>query len=121
MENELLESVISTIEYEFVKDILVKPLDAIMVKTEFEEQIPTGEKDEEGFNLYDTKKITKDVESDFAKGLILALPKEYKPIEGQEPLKEGNVIIYPKKFAKHFDLFRDSQLVKPYDVIAIVK
>lgn len=121
MKDELLDSVISTIEYEFVKDILVKPLEAIMIEKEFEEQIPTGEKDEEGFNLYDTKKTTKQIESDFAKGIILALPREYKVVEGQQPLEEGNVIVYPKKFAKDFDLFRDSQLVKPYDVIAVVK
>lgn len=116
MEDKVLETVINGIEYTFEKDILVKPLDPIKVTKEYTEQIPTGEKDEDGFNKYETKTETKEVESDFAKGIVLALPTSI-----ELKLQIGNTIVYPKKFAKEFDLFKDSQLIKPYDVVAVVK
>ena len=114
--NTVLETIIEGIEYTFEKDILVKPLDPVMITKEYEEQIPTGEKDEEGFNKYEVKKHTKEVESDFAKGIVLAVPTSVEC-----PISTGEIIVYPKKFAKDFDLFKDSQLVKPYDVVARVK
>lgn len=116
MEDKVLETVVNGIEYTFLKDVLVKPLPPTIVTKEITEQIPTGEKDEEGFNKYDTKTETKEVESDWATGIVLALPK------GIETAYEvGNTVVYNKKFAMGFDLFRDSKLVKPYDVIAIKK
>jgi len=116
MEDKILETVIDKLEYTFTKDILVKPLDPIMVTKEYVEQIPTGETDEEGFNKYETKTHTKEVESDFAKGIVLAIPTDTEC-----SFTIGQVIVYAKKFAKDFDLFKNSQLVKPYDAIAIVK
>ena len=121
MEDKILESVVDTLEYNFIKDILVKPLEAIKIEKEIKEPVPNGKQDEEGFNLYDTEVTKREVESDFGKGVILALPEEYKPIEGQLFLKVGDTIVYPVRFSKSFDLFRDSQLVRPYDVIAVVK
>ena len=114
--DKVLETVIEGIEYTFEKDILVKPLGPVMVTKEYEEQIPTGEQDEEGFNKYEVKKHTKEVESDFAKGIVLALPQSV-----ESNLNVGDIIVFPRKFAKDFDLFKDSQLVKPYDVVAKVK
>lgn len=114
--NKALETIIEGIEFTFEKDILVKPLGPVMITKEYEEQIPTGEQDEEGFNKYEVKKHTKEVESDFAKGIVLA-----KPTSVECSVSVGEVIVYPKKFAKDFDLFKDSQLVKPYDVVAKVK
>lgn len=114
--DKVLETVVEGIEFTFEKDILVKPLEPVMVTKEWEEQIPTGEQDEEGFNKYETKKHTKEVESDFAKGIVLSIPTVV-----ETTVKIGDTIVYPKKFAKDFDLFKDSQLVKPYDVVAKVK
>lgn len=114
--NTVLETVIEGIEYTFEKDILVKPLEPVMITKEYEEQIPTGEQDEEGFNKYEVKKHTKEVESDFGKGIVLTVPTSVEC-----SVSAGEVIVYPKKFAKDFDLFKDSQLVKPYDVVAKVK
>lgn len=115
MEDKVLETVVNGLEYSFEKDILVKPLTPIMVTKEYTEQIPTGEKDGEGFNKYEVKTHTKEVESDFAKGIVLSIP-----IGTDSTIKVGDTIVYPKKFAKDFDLFKDSQLVKPYDVVAKV-
>lgn len=115
MEDKVLETVVNGLEYSFEKDILVKPLNPIMITKEYTEQIPTGEKDEEGFNKYETKTHTKEVESDFAKGIVLSIPTG-----ADSTVKVGDTIVYPKKFAKDFDIFKDSQLVKPYDVVAKV-
>lgn len=115
MEDKVLETVVNGLGYSFEKDILVKPLAPTMVTKEYTEQIPTGEKDEEGFNKYEVKTHTKEVESDFAKGIVLSIP-----IGTDSTIKVGDTIVYPKKFAKDFDLFKDSQLVKPYDVVAKV-
>ena len=114
--DKVLETVIEGIEYTFEKDILVKPLEPVMITKEYEEQIPTGEQDEEGFNKYEVKKHSKEIESDFARGIVLAVPTQV-----ESSIKLGDTVVYPKKFAKDFDLFKDSQLVKPYDVVAKVK
>jgi hypothetical protein len=117
MSDKVLETVVNGIDYQFPTNILVKPLEAIKVTKEFTEQIPTGEKDENGYNLYETKTETKEVESDFAKGIVLVMPTD----SGTLPFTVGDTIVYPKKFAKDFDLFKDSQLVKPYDVVAFTR
>ena len=114
--DKVLETVVEGIEFTFEKDILVKPLEPVMITREYEEQIPTGEKDEEGFNKYEVKKHTREEESDFAKGIVLAVPTTV-----ETSVQVGETIVYPKKFAKDFDLFKDSQLVKPYDIVAKVK
>ena len=114
--DKVLETVIEGIEYTFDKDILVKPLEPVMITKEYEEQIPTGETDEEGFNKYEVKKHSKEIESDFARGIVLAVPTQV-----ESSIKLGDTVVYPKKFAKDFDLFKDSQLVKPYDIVAKVK
>ena len=116
MGNSPLDTVINSLEYIPVKDILVKPLDPIKVTKEIVEQVPTGKKDENGFEEYETKTEVKEVTSDFSKGIIIAIP-----VDITTDLKVGDVIVYPTKFAKDFDLFKDSQLVKPYDVVALVK
>jgi len=33
----------------------------------------------------------------------------------------GDIIAYPRKSAIDFDLFKDSQLVNPYNVVAYIK
>lgn len=116
MEDKVLETVINGIQYTFEKDILIKPLPAIMIDKEITEQIPTGKTDKDGFNEYETKTHTKKVESDLAEGIVLSLPVNY---EGT--VKVGDTIVFAKKFVKDFDLFKNSQLVKPYDVIAVKK
>lgn len=48
MEDKVLETVVNGIKYTMLKDVLVKPLDPVMVTKEITEQIPTGEVDEDG-------------------------------------------------------------------------
>lgn len=112
MEDKVLDTVVEKLEYLFIKDVLVKPLPVIMLSKVVDIPVETGEKDENGFNKFETKEETKEVESDFRKGIVLAVPA------GVENITVGDTIVFPSKFAKDFDLFKDSQLVKPYDIIA---
>lgn len=115
MEDKVLETVVNGITWNMLKDVLVKPLAPIMVTKEFTEQIPNGKVDENGFNEYDTKTETKEVESDWATGIVLKIPTNLTDPQ----FKVGDTIVYNKKFAMYFDLLKDTQLVKPYDVIAV--
>lgn len=116
MEDKVLETVVNSVKFTFEKDFLVKPLEPTMIKRKYTEQVPNGKKDEEGNNLYDTKEVVKEEESDFEKGIVISIPTVY---DGS--ITCGNIVVYPKKFAKEFDLFKDSKLVKSYDIIAIEK
>lgn len=115
MEDKVLETVVNGIEWSMLKDVLVKPLPPIMVTKEFTEQVPNGKVDEDGFNEYDTKTETKEVESDWATGIVLKIPTNLTDPQ----FKVGDTIVYNKKFAMYFDLLKDTQLVKPYDIIAV--
>lgn len=115
MEDKVLETVVNGIKWEVLKDVLVKPLPAVMVTKEFTEQVPNGKVDEDGFNEYDTKTETKEVESDWATGIVLQIPSHLTDVK----FKVGDTVAYNKKFAMYFDLVKDTQLVKPYDIIAV--
>lgn len=115
MEDKVLETVVNGITWNMLKDVLVKPLAPIMVTKEFTEQIPNGKVDENGFNEYDTQTETKEVESDWATGIVLKIPTNITDAQ----FKVGDTIAYNKKFAMYFDLVKDTQLVKPYDIVAV--
>ena len=115
MEDKVLETVVNGITWNMLKDVLVKPLAPIMVTKEFTEQIPNGKVDENGFNEYDTQTETKEVESDWATGIVLKIPTN----NTDPQFKVGDTIAYNKKFAMYFDLVKDTQLVKPYDIVAV--
>ena len=115
MEDKVLETVVNGITWTMLKDVLVKPLATIMVTKEFTEQIPNGKVDENGFNEYDTQTETKEVESDWATGIVLKIPTNITDPQ----FKVGDTIAYNKKFAMYFDLVKDTQLVKPYDIVAV--
>ena len=114
MEDKVLETVINGIGYTPLKDVLVKPLEPIKLKKEITEAVGTGEKDVDGYEKFETKTEIKEVESEWRLGIVLAIPESLNIID----FKVGDTIVFNKKFAKDFDLFKDSQLVKPYDIIA---
>lgn len=118
------------IPYEFKRYFLVKPLDVIKVKKEFSKPVPTDstpKKDENGIEAVDFDKVeteVKEVESDYRKGVVLKVPFEYSQIMNGNDYREmainvGDIIIYPTKIGKYFDLLKDSQLVFPYDIVAV--
>lgn len=115
-EDKVLETVVNGIKYTFFKDVMVKPLAIKMISKEVVTQVPTKEVDEDGFNKYDTVTEVKEVESSYGTGIVLSIP------DGLEtPFTVGDTVVYNRRHAVDFDLFKDSQLIKPYDIIAIVK
>jgi hypothetical protein len=115
MEDKVLETVINGLEYIPLKDILIKPLEPIMLKKEVTEAVGTGEKDVDGYEKFETKTEVKEVESEWRTGIVLAIGTE---LTTQPEFVVGDTVVFNKKFAKDFDLFKDSMLVKPYDCVA---
>ena len=118
--DKILETVVDNLDYIVQKDILVKPLDKIKFTKKVSEPVATGKKDKEGLPKYEIKEVEKEVTSEFTLGIIIAMPAIEEIRKGLN-YKEGDTIVYCDKFAKDFDLFKTSQLVKPYDVIAVKK
>jgi hypothetical protein len=118
MDNKtLLKVVADGLGYEMQKDALVKPLEVIKIKTQVNVPMETEEVDEEtGDKIMAMQVQEVEIDSSFRTGIVLALPVNY---EGSVVL--GDTIAYPNKYSIDFDLFKDSVLVKPYDIIAIVK
>lgn len=119
MEDKVLETVLNGLTYIPLKDILVKPLDPIKLQKEVTEAVGTGEKDVDGYEKFETKTETKEVESEWREGIVLVIPNCLE--ESNLGFKVGDTVVYNKKFAKEFDLFKNSVLVKSYDIVAIKK
>ena len=115
-EDKVLETVVNGIKYTFFRDVLVKPLAIKMLSKEVVTQVPTKEVDEEGFNKYETVTEVKEVESIYGTGIVLSIPGGI-----DVSFKVGDTVVYNRRNAIDFDLFKDSQLIRPYDIIAIVK
>lgn len=113
----LLNVVLEGLEYKMVKDILVKPLDAIKIKRMINVPVETEEVDEDGTKIMSMQQEETEIDSSFRSGIILSLPSG---AAYDASLKVGMKIVYPNKYSIDFDLFKDSVLVKPYDVVAIV-
>lgn len=124
------ESVSNKIKYEFSDYFLVKPLDPIKVKKEFtklpEDKKPV--KDKNGVaavNVEDSEIETevKEVDSDYRKAIVLKTPFYYEKTLMENPnmmkIKVGDVILYKENRSMWFDLIKDSQLVKIYEIIAV--
>lgn len=115
----IAESLQDGIGFDMIKDILIKPLAPVMLKREFEVPVVVEKTNEDGEDINEfeeTKKEIREVESNFATGIVLKLPPN-----GADFVKLGDTVCYNKKFAVEFDLFKDSVLVKVYDIIAIKK
>lgn len=120
----LVESVSDGIKFKMLKDVLVKPLDPVMITKEV--QVPkvkdtvkdseTGLEDVQEYDEVETQ--TMEVKSAFRKGIVLKMPTITNE-DSKFGFTIGDTIVYNERFAVNFDLFKDSQLVKPYDVVAI--
>lgn len=109
------------IPYNMCKDVLVKPLEQIMIKKEFRVPVVDDTVVEEGEVIHEyenTAVEVKEVPSNFAKGIVLKTPLTNNG--GAElPFNVGDTIVYNNRFSIEFDIFKNSVLVKPYDIVAI--
>lgn len=115
----LAKSVSERINYKFLKDILVKPLEVVKVKKEVSVPVVKETTNDPEFgevHEYDeVEKKEMEVDSAYRKGIVLKVPSNI------EDIFVGDVIIFNDRFSSEFDLLKDSRLVKPYDIIAIEK
>ena len=115
----IAKSISDGLKYSFLKDLLVKPLPPQMIEKVVTTQIPTGETDEAGFNLYETKEEIKSEEADYREGIVISLPSTLDP--SRLVFGIGDTVVFHKRYPAYFDLFKDSMIIKPYDVIAVIK
>lgn len=129
---DLAESLQPDMKFEFSRYFLVKPLALDKVKKEFETPIPSKDqkgKDENGIDATDyseTKKEIKTVDSDWRKAIVLKTPMINSQNNSGEfsfisNIKVGDTVIYRNKHGFPFDLYRDSELVSGYDIVAVSK
>jgi hypothetical protein len=125
----LAEDVSSKIPYEFLDLFLVKPLDPIKVKKEFSNPVTTGTpvEDANGIKAQDFDRVeteVKEVDSDYRKGIVLKRPLYYENSKedfGVAEIKIGDTILFRDAAGIHFDLLKDSRLLRAYDIAGIVK
>lgn len=128
---KLAQSIEKGIKYEFAKEFLVKPLPKKKIKKSFTVPVKSEAqqgKDQNGIDAvdYDTAEETKEVDSSYSEGVVLKLPAQYiiqmndEKYKGSMPeIEVGDIIVY--NYGKYFDLFKDSQLVSMYDIVAVKK
>ena len=83
-------------------------------------------KDDNGVEAVDYKvnTKTKEVEADYQKAVVLKVPESYKnevnnPTRPQPNIEVGDVIVYKESYSRWFDILKDTQLVRAYDIVAI--
>ena len=129
---ELANTLSKDIEYDFFDYYLVKPMPKIKVMKEFSKPIAEeNKKSDDDIQAIDYDKVeteTKEVDSDFRRGIVLKLPKNYKgrtelneeKTDNVADIKIGDIILFRDRSYIPFDLLKDSMLIKHWDIIAIV-
>lgn len=131
-QSELAQSVAEKIEYDFLDNFLVKPLDVIRVTKQFTKPVSEkpSEKDKNGVDAVDYDEVeteVKEVDSDFRKGVVLKIPYSYSAqlnddkINYLPKISVGDIVVYRDRSGSHFDLLKDSKLLKYYEIVAVVK
>lgn len=122
-QSSLAESVAKGINTEFLDYFLVKPLDPIKVKKEFNKPVSNGTptEDANGVKAQDFDNVeteVKEVDSDFRKCIVIKRPLYYNVQDNQE-IKVGDVVIIKDTSGMWFDLIKNSRLVRQYDILGI--
>lgn len=129
-QSAVAETVASGIKYEFLDEFLVKPLDPVMVKKEFSTPVAKTEaKDADGIEAADYDDVAtevKEVESDYREGVVIQVPKRYqqwmtRDEDAVPPINVGDIVVFKATSVRYFDLFKDSVLLKHFDIIATKK
>lgn len=126
---KLAKSIEKGIRFELAKEFLVKPLPRKKIKKSFvvpvKSDTQTG-KDKNGVDAvdYDTAEEVKEVDSMYSEGVVLKVPITYISQKNDEKFNDnlpdievGDVIVY--NYGKYFDLFKDTQIVSMYDIVAV--
>ena len=123
----LAEDVAGKIKYEFRDFFLVKPLDPVKVKKEFNTPVAkteTATKDDNDIEAQDYDEVkteVKEVDSDYRRGIVLKRPEYYHIDEDslEKEIKVGDVVLFKDTAGMFFDLVKDSKLIRLYDIVAV--
>ena len=127
MDNRTLANVVADkLEYDFATLILVKPLPVEMTYKTLTVPEDSGEKSEDGEAIMQMTIKEVETESLFRKGVVLSIPLSLQKLKENGTSTGidytiGDTIVYPSKRSMDFDLFKDSALVAPFEVIAKTK
>ena len=126
---KLAKSIEKGIGFEFTNYFLVKELPRTKVKKAF--VVPTSSddkatEDKNGIEAvdYETSEEIKEVDSDYATGVVLKVPAQYAGQLNTDfgstmvKIEVGDIIAYKGK-APYFDLFKDCKLVQYYDIVSV--
>ena len=123
----LAEDVANKIKYEFRDFFLVKPLDPVKVKKEFNTPVAkteTAVKDDNDIEAQDYDEVkteVKEVDSDYRRGIVLNRTEYYRIDEDslEKEIKVGDVVLFKDTAGVFFDLVKDSKLIRLYDIVAV--
>lgn len=123
----LAEDVANKIKYEFRDFFLVKPLDPVKVKKEFNTPVAkteTAVKDDNDIEAQDYDEVkteVKEVDSDYRRGIVLKRPEYYRIDEDslEKEIKVGDVVLFKDTAGTFFDLVKDSKLIRLFDIVAV--
>lgn len=122
MGNDVLAvNIADKLGYEFSKYVLVKPMPIEKVFKTLTVPEDSGEKDAEGEPIM--QMTIKEVETDskLRRGVVISIPVSIQSITDKQLIvKPGDIIVYPNTRSIDFDLYKDSALVEPYDIVAKV-
>ena len=125
-DHKIADDLNKKVTYTFIRQFLVKPLPLKKVKKEFSTPVTKDVTKKDGVEAadYDDVKVeTKEVDSDWREGVVIKVPVEYQKLIDNgtvESIIPGDTIVYRDRCAQYFDLYKDSQLISPYDIIAKV-
>ena len=120
---KILESIKDKIAFQPIDDrILVKPLKPVKVrkKVPIYPEPPAEDataKEKMEFNEKEIKFETKSVDSNMTKAVVLKIGKTGSITN--IPFEEGDVIVYPTNAGMPFELFKDTRLLKRYEIMGL--
>ena len=125
VDNAKLATIIANkVGYDFSKHIIIKPMEVQMVTKTLTVPEDSGEKDADGEPIMQMTIKQIETESILRTGVVIAIPASMKAnenkIAGLE-INVGDTIVFPKTRMMDFDLFKDTALVEPFDVIGKTK
>jgi hypothetical protein len=118
---QLAIDISNKLEYQPMDDrILVKPLKPVMITKLLPTAPAVTAKSLDDVDKQEPTEPTKQkVEAIMRKGIILKLGKAYETINPDD-LQVGDIVVYPVNSGIPFDLFKDSRLLRRYEVLSKV-
>jgi len=114
----LLDSIKSKILFEPIDDrVLIKPMKYKMLKKTFKvpvkEDLSLSNAEE---TVVETKDETREVPANCQLGVVLKIGVS---AGSTKPYEEGDIVVYPLNAGVAFELFKDSRLLKRYEILGI--